>query len=714
VPRRAPPAAIYAPPAVEDHPVSSSPQDALRPATAAAHRPAFSLSALPLKLLDYLEEVIISALMAGATLIIFAAVVHRYASGYSFLFAYTQLVDFSWAQELSIFLFVWMAKFGAAYGVRTGIHVGVDVLVNRLPHDRARKVVLFSLACGALFTGVVGTLGASLVWHLSATGTQSNDLEAPMWIVYLAVPLGSYLMCFRFLQVALHFARTGDLPHHDVAHVEGVTESGAAPLAATPAAVATPEATVSPAAAPAGPVRTGAGLSIALVLAPIVLAGFCLLAKFGLLNLGPGLRTTIIFLLLVALMLTGMPVSIALGLTVLTFLFTLTEVPVEAVALKLFTGIEKFEIMAVPLFILAGNFLTHGGVARRMIAFANAMVGHWHGGLGLAAVMACALFAAVSGSSPATVVAIGSVILPAMVAQGFPRRFGAGVVTTAGALGILIPPSIAMVLYAVSTNASIGKLFIAGIVPGLMLATMLGMTTFYRAWRNGYPRQPKASLRERFSAFGDSIWGLLLIVIVIGGIYGGLFTPTEAAGMSAIYAFIIAVFVYKDLRLADLPKVLLSSASMSAMLLYIITNAIMFSFLMTHENIPQAMAGWLIAEGFGWISFLLVVNILLLLAGNVMEPSSIILILAPILFPVAMKLGIDPIHFGILITVNMEVGMCHPPVGLNLYVASGIAKMGISELTVAVWPWLLTMLVFLMIVTYWPGLSLFLPRLLGM
>jgi C4-dicarboxylate transporter, DctM subunit len=424
------------------------------------------------------------------------------------------------------------------------------------------------------------------------------------------------------------------------------------------------------------------------------------------------MNTAIIFVLLIVLMLTGMPISISLGLTVLTFLFTLTDVPIQSVALKLFTGIEKFEIMAIPFFILAGNFLTHGGVAKRMIRFASSMVGHWHGGLGLAGVMACALFAAVSGSSPATVVAIGSVILPAMVKQGFPNRFGAGVITTSGALGILIPPSIAMVMYSVSTNVSVGAMFIAGIVPGLALATLLGLTTWYIARKHNYPRLPKASWGERWTAFRESVWGLLLVVIVMGGIYTGVFTPTEAAAMAAVYAFIVTVFIYKDMPLKRIPKVLLDSASMSAMLLYIITNAVLFSFLMTSENIPQAMADWMIAQGFGPVAFLLVVNILLLMAGNVMEPSSIILIMAPILFPVAVKLGIDPVHFGILIVVNMEVGMCHPPVGLNLYVASGITKMGISELTVAVWPWLLTMLIFLVVVTYWPGLTLWLPNLL--
>jgi C4-dicarboxylate transporter DctM subunit len=422
----------------------------------------------------------------------------------------------------------------------------------------------------------------------------------------------------------------------------------------------------------------------------------------------------LIFGLLVALMLTGMPISISLGLTVLTFLFTMTDVPLHAVALKLFTGIEKFEIMAIPFFILAGSFLTRGGVAKRMIHFATSMVGHWHGGLGLAGVVACALFASVCGSSPATVVAIGSIVLPAMEKQGFPKRFGAGVIATSGALGILMLPSIVKVIYAVSTNTSIGALFVAGVLPGLMLTAMLGLTTWHIARKNSYPRLPKASWRERIQAFRDCIWGLFLVVVVIGGIYAGIFTATEAAAMSAVYAFFVAVFVYKEMPLRQVTKSLLDSANLSAMILYIITNAVLFSFLMTSENIPQQMAEWLLNKGLGTIGFLLMVNVLLLIAGNVMEPSSIVLIMAPILFPVAMKLGIDPVHFGIMIVVNMEVGLCHPPVGLNLYVASGITKMGITELTVAVWPWLLTMLVFLVIATYWPALSLWLPKAMGM
>jgi len=424
------------------------------------------------------------------------------------------------------------------------------------------------------------------------------------------------------------------------------------------------------------------------------------------------LNALLIFGLLIALMLTGMPVSISLGLTVLTYLFTMTQVPIEAVALKLFTGIENFGIMAIPFFILAGTLLTKGGVARRMIHFATTMVGHMYGGLALAGIIACALFAAISGSSVATVAAIGSIIMPEMVRRGFPKRFSAGVITTSGALGILVPPSVVMVLFAVSTNTSVGKLFAAGILPGFVLAFALGFTTWWIARKRKLPRLPRATWGERWQAFRDAAWGLALIAIVIGGIYSGVFTPTEAAACAAVYSFFIVVFIYKDLKFTQVPRALLDAAAMSAMLLYIITNAVLFSFLMTNENIPQGMADWIMAQGLGQVGFLVVVNVLLLVAGNVMEPSSIVLIMAPILLPVAVRLGVDPVHFGVLMMVNMEVGLCHPPVGLNLYVASGITGMGITELTVAVLPWLLTMIAFLVLVTYWPALSLSLPNLL--
>src|SRR6202048_1097845 len=474
--------------------------------------------------------------------------------------------------------------------------------------------------------------------------------------------------------------------------------------------------------------RSAAITATLIIVVPVLLALICFAARLDIIELSQSVRAVMLFALLLALMATGMPISIALGLSVLTYLFILSSVDPKMVGLKLFTTIDRFEIMAVPFFILAGNFLTSGGVARRMINFATSMIGHWYGGLARVGVVACALSAAISGSSVATVVGIGSIILPALLEKGYPPRFGAGVIATSGALGILFPPSINLVIFAVATSgmqprgptgavvdsASVGQLFIAGIVPGLMLATMLGATTWYRAWRNDYPRMARASWSECWRAFRESFWGLFLILLVLGGIYSGLFTPTEAAAVAAVYAFFIAVFVYKELKLTDVAAVLLKAASMSAMILYIITNAAVFSWLLTSEQIPQSMAEWMTAQGFGIVAFLLVTNIVLLAAGNFMDPAAIVLIMAPILFPMAAALGVHPVHLGILMAVNMEVGLCHPPVGLNLYVAAGITKMGIAELTVAVLPWLGTMLIFLVMVTYIPEISLWLPRVLGM
>lgn len=428
------------------------------------------------------------------------------------------------------------------------------------------------------------------------------------------------------------------------------------------------------------------------------------------------MTAAVIIAILLVLLATGTPISIALGLTVLVFLAGFSDFSMETVDIvsqRLFTGLESFALMAIPFFVLAGAFLTEGGVAARIIRFATALVGWMPGGLAMAAILACAFFATISGSSPATVAAIGSIMLPAMMKAGYPKRFAVGVVTTSGSLGILIPPSIVMIIYAVSTSTSAGKLFVAGVVPGILLALVLMAVTFVTAKRKGFPTLPRAGLREVWTAFREAFWGLLLVVVVMGGIYGGLMTPTEAAAASAVYAFIAAVFIYRDLRLRDTGKVLLSAANTSAMLLYIVTNAVLFSYLLTSEQIPQSISAWVTAQQLSPWMFLVVVNLVLLAAGQFMEPSSIVLILAPLLLPIAQSLGIDPIHLGIIMTVNMEIGMLHPPVGLNLFVASHLAKMGLTEVSIACLPWLGVMLAYLVLVTYVPQVSLWLPHVLG-
>lgn len=429
------------------------------------------------------------------------------------------------------------------------------------------------------------------------------------------------------------------------------------------------------------------------------------------------MTAAIIILILLVLLSTGTPISIALGLTVLVYLVGFSSFSMETVDIisqRLFTGLENFAIMAIPFFILAGAFLTEGGVAARIIRFATSLVGWMPGGMAMAAILACAFFATISGSSPATVAAIGSIMLPAMMKHGYPKRFAVGVITTSGSLGILIPPSIVMIIYAVSTSTSAGKLFIAGVVPGILLAVVLMGVTFLTAKRKGFPTLPRASLREIGASFREAFWGLLLVAIVMGGIYGGIFTPTEAAAVSAVYAFVAAVFIYRDLRLRDTFRVLLSAANTSAMLLYIVTNAVLFSYLLTSEQIPQAVSEWVTSKDLSPWMFLLAVNVALLAAGQFMEPSSIVLILAPLFLPIAQSLGIDPIHLGVIMTVNMEIGMIHPPVGLNLFVASHLARMGMTEVSIACLPWVGVMLLYLVLVTYVPSISLWLPAALGM
>jgi len=420
----------------------------------------------------------------------------------------------------------------------------------------------------------------------------------------------------------------------------------------------------------------------------------------------------LLFLGLLVLLLAGIPIAISLGTSSLVYSWLATDEPLTVIAQKLFDTMEHSTLLAIPFFILSSHFLTSGGVSQRLVDFATALVGWSHGGLAMATIVACMLFAAISGSSPATVVAIGSIMIPGMIAAGYDRGFAVGTVATAGSLGILIPPSIPMIVYADAVEESVGKLFIAGILPGLMMGAFMLTATWVVARRRNFPREPWHGLRHLARAFGRAFSGLLLIGIVVGGIYGGVFTPTEAAAVAAVYSAFIALFVHRDLRFSGVPKVMLDSARMTAMLLFIIATAMIFAHVLTVEHIPQHMAeNILAAEPAPW-EFLLAMNVVLWFAGDFMEPSAILLIMAPLFHPIATELGIDPIHLGIIMTTNMEVGMITPPVGLNLYVAAGLSGMSLGAVTRAALPWMLVMIAALMVITYVPWISLVLVELL--
>jgi C4-dicarboxylate transporter DctM subunit len=443
----------------------------------------------------------------------------------------------------------------------------------------------------------------------------------------------------------------------------------------------------------------------------------------------------LLFVLVVGLMLIGVPIAVSLGLASIVFLLAFSDASLGSVAQQLFNAFAgHYTLLAIPFFILASTFMSTGGVAQRIIRFAVACVGHLRGGLAMAAVLACMLFAALSGSSPATVVAIGSIAIAGMRQVGYTRDFAAGVICNAGTLGILIPPSIVMVVYAAAVDVSVGRLFLAGVLPGLLAGVMLMIGIYVAARWKDLPAQPWAGWGEVLAAGRDAAWGLFLIVIILGGIYGGVFTPTEAAAVAAVYAFLIANFVYRDMGPLrnrdggenhalvarpwalvtawvhpDAKGALFEAGKVTIMLMFIIANALILKQVLTEERVPQAITASLLDAGFGPVMFLVVVNIILLIGGQFMEPSGLVVIVAPLVFPIAIELGIDPIHLGIIMVVNMEIGMITPPVGLNLFVTSSVAAMPMVQVVRAALPWLGILVVFLIIVTYVPWISTVMP-----
>ncbi len=439
----------------------------------------------------------------------------------------------------------------------------------------------------------------------------------------------------------------------------------------------------------------------------------------------------LLFGMVIGLLLIGVPIAVSLGLSSTIFLLIYSDSSLASVAGTLFEAFEgHFTLLAIPFFVLASSFMTTGGVARRIIRFSIACVGHLPGGLAIAGVFACMLFAALSGSSPATVVAIGTIVIAGMRQVGYSKEFAAGVICNAGTLGILIPPSIVMVVYAAAVEVSVGRMFLAGVIPGLMAGGMLMVTIYVMAKVKNLPKGDWQGWSEILVAGREAGWGLFLIVIILGGIYGGIFTPTEAAAVAAVYAFFIASFVYKDmgpltqggsvfrrpwvlvtaLVHPDTKQTLFDAGKLTVTLLFVIANALILKHVLTDEQVPQHIANAMLSAGFGPVMFLVVVNVILLIGGQFMEPSGLLVIVAPLVFPIAIELGIDPIHLGIIMVVNMEIGMITPPVGLNLFVTSGVAGMPMMAVVRAALPFLAVLFVFLILVTYIPWISTVLPN----
>ena len=530
------------------------------------------------------------------------------------------------------------------------------------------------------------------------------------------------------------------------------------------------------------------------------------------------METLILFVLVLGFLFVGVPVGLSLGLSSILYVAIFTNESLSSVAISLFGVGTHYTLLAIPFFILASSFMSTGGVAKRLIRFAIASVGHFRGGLAMASVLACMMFAALSGSSPATVVAIGTIAIAGMRQVGYSKEFASGIIANAGTLGILIPPSIVMVVYAASVDVSVGRMFLAGVIPGAVAGLMLMLAIYVVARYKDLPSEKWKGMTELLAGGKDAFWGLFLIVIIMGGIYGGVFTPTEAACAAAVYSAFVALFIYRDMgpfkeepwvrdtdaseavvgfkatvygvtfllvslilsffalsevesvtlggrfqwslvasvalmivylvwrgrttspgRMFSLvnqgaviwvrnfaimargffpalideetKRVILDATKTTVMLMFIIANALLFAHTLAAERIPQTITEWMLGAGFNWFTFLIAVNILLLLGGQFMEPSGLLLIVAPVVFPIAMELGIDPIHLGIIMVVNMEIGMITPPIGLNLFVTSGITGMSLAQVVKAAAPFVAVLFVFLIIVTYVPWISTWLPTL---
>ncbi len=424
--------------------------------------------------------------------------------------------------------------------------------------------------------------------------------------------------------------------------------------------------------------------------------------------------TFLLFGSFIVLLIINVPVGISLGIASMSALLYSGLVDSSYLAQSLVTSIDSFPLMAVPFFILAGDLMGHGGISQRLLDVGEIVFGKYTGGLALVAIATCMFFAAISGSGPATVAAIGGIMFPAMAAKGYDKKFSAGLVASAGCIGVVIPPSIPMVIYGVSSGVSVSKMFLAGIIPGVLIGLVLMVVSYYKSKKEGYVGETKTySAKEIFDIIYDAKWAIMVPIIILGGIYGGIFTPTEAAAVAVIYGFFVGMFVYKDLTIQDLYHVFTKSALTTSTVMIIVGTATVFGRVLAIERIPVMLAESITNITANPLLIMIFINILFLVVGCFMETLAAIIILSPILLPVATAVGVDPIHFGIIMIVNLSIGFITPPLGLNLFVSARVAGLTLEDVSKGVLPFLFAMLITLILLTYIPTISLFLPNISG-